>query len=138
MNHLLFAAAFIFVSGGCAQAHVQTQRETAMIQVKTDPDQTSTGIALDTEWKKKVFAYAQKNVVHPSWGIMHSERDYQITKKLAADSKITLDLDVLFAAAFLHDLGGIGQFQAEGVDHAVRSVQLVEPLLREWGFPMEK
>lgn len=99
---------------------------------------TQTGIPLDTEWKSKVFDFAKKNVTHPSWGIAHSERDYQVALTIAQQEGVALDLDVLFAAAFLHDLGGIGAFAKAGVDHAARSVELVEPVLREWGFPMEK
>ena len=99
---------------------------------------TATGIAIDSEWKKSLYAYAQKNVIHPAWGIAHSERDYQLAKSLATAEGFAIDPDVLFAAAFLHDLGGIGTFARNGVDHAVRSVELAEPLLRSWGFPMQK
>jgi uncharacterized protein len=101
-------------------------------------DKTPTGIPLDTEWKKQIYSFAQKNVVHPSWGIAHSERDYQVTKALAQKETFALDEDVLFAAAFLHDIGGLAGFEKEGVDHAVRSVEVVEPLLPKWGFPMTK
>ncbi len=100
--------------------------------------QTPTGIPLDTEWKKSIYEFAVKNVRHPSWGIAHSERDYQVTKILGAKEHIDIDQDVLFAAAFLHDLGGLGTFEKEGVDHAVRSAELIEPMLLNWGFPMEK
>jgi len=99
---------------------------------------TPTRIPLDSDWKAQEYNYALKNVVHPSWGIAHSERDYQVAKQLAEDEHISMDLDVLFAAAFLHDLGGIGSFAKPGVDHAVRSAELAEPLLRDWGFPMSK
>lgn len=101
-------------------------------------DTTPTGIPLDTEWKVQAYAFAVKNVVHPSWGISHSERNYQLTKKLALAEGVPLDLDVLFVASFFHDLGGLTGFEKEGVDHAVRSVELVEPLVKSWGFPMEK
>ena len=99
---------------------------------------TATGIPLDTEWKKKVFAYAQAEVQHCAWGLAHSERDYQGALVLADKEKLDLDRDVLFATAFLHDVGGIGSHQSPGVDHAVRSAQIAEPLLKEYGFPMEK
>ena len=101
-------------------------------------DLTPTGIPVDTPWKHDVFEFASKNVVHPSWGLAHSERDYQVTREIAQREAIPVDLDVLFAAAFLHDLGGIGSFARPGVDHAVRSAELAEPLLRSWGFPMDK
>ena len=99
---------------------------------------TSTGIVLDSSWKNAIYDFAQKNVRHPSWGIAHSERNYQVTKFLAEKEKVELDLDVLFAASFLHDLGGLKGYEVEGVDHAVRSALLAESLLSDAGFPMDK
>ena len=100
--------------------------------------QTATGISLDTKWKQLVYEYAKANVKHPSWGLAHSERNYQVSLDIASKEGIAIDLDVLFVSSFLHDLGGIAGHEAEGVDHAVRSVELIEPLLKEWKFPMEK
>lgn len=99
---------------------------------------TSTGILIDTSWKSAIYDFALKNVRHPSWGIAHSERDYQMTKILAAREKVDIDLDVLFAASFLHDLGGLKDYEVDGVDHAVRSAELSEKLLKDAGFPAEK
>lgn len=99
---------------------------------------TPTGILLDSAWKNAIYDFAQKNIRHPSWGLAHSERNYQVTKILAEKEKIDLDLDVLFAASFLHDLGGLRGYEVEGVDHAVRSALLAESLLGEAGFPMDK
>ena len=57
---------------------------------------------------------------------------------MARAEGLAVDADVLFAAAFLHDWGGIEPFASTGVDHAVRSVELAEPFLTGLGFPMEK
>ena len=65
---------------------------------------TPTGISLDKEWKVLLNQYAKKSVVHQSWGYSHSERNYQNTVLLANSENIIIDLDVLFAAAFLHEL----------------------------------
>jgi uncharacterized protein len=102
------------------------------------PTTTPTGVALDTPWKLAVYQFAQKNVVHPAWGIAHSERDYQVSKELARLSNIALDEDVLFVSAYLHDIGGIAPYDKTGVDHAQRSVEVIEPLLIQWGFNMAK
>lgn len=99
---------------------------------------TPTGIIIDTSWKNAVYDFALKNVQHPSWGINHSERNYQLTKILAEKEKVEIDTDILFAASFLHDLGGLKNFEILGVDHAVRSAELAEKLLKDAGFPMEK
>ncbi|AUN97544.1 HD domain-containing protein [Bacteriovorax stolpii] len=99
---------------------------------------TPTGILIDSSWKNAIYDFAKKNVRHPSWGLSHAERNYQVTKILAEKEKVELDLDVLFAASFLHDLGGLKGYEVEGVDHAVRSAELAQNLLNEAGFPMEK
>ncbi len=106
--------------------------------VFADQTQTPTGIPLDTPWKKEIYTFAVKNVKHPSWGVAHSERNYNLARELAKTDGIVLDGDVLFAASFLHDVGGIGSFAKQGVDHAVRSVEIAEPLLAQWGFPAAK
>lgn len=99
---------------------------------------TPAGIPLDTAWRRAVYDQANTHLQHPSWGVRHSERDYLLGMALAQTEGLTVDADVLFAAAFLHDWGGIEPFNVAGVDHAVRSVQLAEPFLTEAGFPMEK
>lgn len=97
---------------------------------------TSTGIPLDAKWKASVYDFAQKNISHPAWGLTHSERNYWLTLEIANRESIKVDKDALFAAAFLHDLGAIAGYEKQGVDHAVRSVELIKPLLESWGFPM--
>lgn len=99
---------------------------------------TPAGIPLDTAWRRAVYDQANTHLQHPSWGVRHSERNYVLGMALAQTEGLTVDADVLFAAAFLHDWGGIEPFNVAGVDHAVRSVQLAEPFLTEAGFPMEK
>jgi uncharacterized protein len=100
--------------------------------------QTVSGIALDAQWKRALYAFAREKLLHPAWGWSHSERDYQLATKIAAKEGLRIDPDILFAAAFTHDIGAIGDFQKEGVDHAVRSADLVEPLLSSFGFPSSK
>ena len=100
--------------------------------------ETPAGIPLDSAWRRAVYAHAHEHLQHPSWGVRHSERNYVLGMALARTEGLTVDADVLFAAAFLHDWGGIAPFAVAGTDHAVRSVQLAEPFLTEAGFPMEK
>lgn len=99
---------------------------------------TPAGIPLDTAWRRAVYEQANTHLQHPSWGVRHSERNYVLGMALAEADGLTVDADVLFAAAFLHDWGGIAPFAVAGVDHAARSVELAEPFLTEAGFPMEK
>ncbi len=106
--------------------------------VAAAPTATPAGIPLDSSWRRAVYEQANTHFLHPSWGVRHSERNYVLGMALADAEGLTVDPDVLFAAAFLHDWGGIGRFAVAGVDHAVRSVELAEPFLTEAGFPMDK
>lgn len=99
---------------------------------------TPAGIPMDSAWRRAVYEQAHGHFLHPSWGWRHSERDYLFGMAVAQAEGLTVDPDVMFAAAFLHDWGGIEPFAVTGVDHAVRSVELAEPFLTEAGFPMEK
>ena len=99
---------------------------------------TPTGITLDQKWRETLYRFSTDSLKHPAWGLSHSERDYQIAKALLEESNISYDEEVLFAASFLHDLGGMDAFTVEGVDHAVRSAQLAEEKLPAMGFPVEK
>jgi uncharacterized protein len=99
---------------------------------------TLTGIPLDAPWKVRLYGFARKKLLHPAWGWTHSERDYALAFKIAASERLRIDSDVLFAAAFTHDIGAVGDFQKEGVDHAVRSAELAKPLLLQAGFPAAK
>jgi len=101
-------------------------------------DKTPTGIPLDTEWKQKVYHFAQENLKHSAWGIPHSERNYQMSMTLAKNEGIQVDKDIIFATAFLHDIGAIDPYKKEEVEHSVRSVEIVESLLASYGFPMQK
>lgn len=126
---LAIASALMAVSG-----NAQAQSPAA----KSEATGTLTGITLDAPWKSTIYTFAREKLLHPAWGWTHSERDYLLASELAAKEGLAIDNDVLFAAAFTHDIGAIGDFQKEGVDHAVRSVEIAEPMLREAGFPIAK
>lgn len=102
------------------------------------PTATPAGVSLDSPWRRAVYEQANTHFQYPSWGVRHSERNYVLGMALAEADGLAVDADVLFAAAFLHDWGGIAPFAVAGTDHAVRSVELAEPFLTEAGFPMEK
>lgn len=74
---------------------------------------------LDTEWKQKVYDYVLINVKHSAWGIAHSERDYKISIEFAEQEGVKIDTDVLFASAFLHDIGTIDPFKKPDVEHSI-------------------
>lgn len=89
-------------------------------------------------WQEAALRQAQSSFNHPSWGYRHAERNYALAWRLAQAEGLHVDDDVLFAAALLHDWGGLEPYEVDGTPHQVRSVELAEPFLREAGFPMEK
>ncbi|HEX8239566.1 MAG TPA: HD domain-containing protein [Allosphingosinicella sp.] len=110
----------------------------APAQLPTQPNVTGGGIVLSSPWRAAVYAHAREKLLHPAWGWRHSERDFLLARQIAREEGLAVDEDVLFAAAFLHDSGAIPPFAKDGVDHAIRSAELAEPLLRKAGFPMAK
>jgi len=90
------------------------------------------------DWRARVRAFAEAHLQHTAWGPAHGRRDYETTLRLARAEGISVDDDALYAAAYLHDMGGIPPYAKAGVDHGDRSVQLVDSVLRDAGFPMEK
>lgn len=90
------------------------------------------------DWRANIRTFAETHLQHTAWGPAHAVRDYELTRRLAAAEGVTFDDDALYAAAYLHDMGGLPPYAKPGVDHGDRSAQLADSILREAGFPMEK
>jgi HD superfamily phosphodiesterase len=90
------------------------------------------------DWRVAVHRFAQANLKHPAWGLSHSIRDYELAKELAAADGVTLDDDVIYAAAYLHDVAAFAPFAKSGVDHQDEAAGIVESMLAGTGFPMAK
>jgi uncharacterized protein len=75
---------------------------------------------------------------HPAWGRSHSRRVLESSLQLAQAEKLFVDEDVLFAAAFLHDVGAIDPYRREGVDHAERSAGVAPVVLEQVDFDPER
>ena len=102
------------------------------------PKTTAAGIPLDAQWKITIYDLAKTKFIHPAWGWQHSERNYLIGMKLAKGDHLTVDADVLFAAAFLHDMAAFAPYEKKGVEHGDRAAQTSVAVLRSAGFPMSK
>jgi hypothetical protein len=89
-------------------------------------------------WRESVRAFAEQHFKHPAWGYSHSSRDYALARELAAKDGVKLDDDVLYAAAYLHDIAAFKPWDVDGKDHADVAADLVESLLQETGFPAAK
>ena len=90
------------------------------------------------DWRDNIRAFAEAHLQHSAWGPAHGRRDYATTLALARAEGIAVDTEALYAAAYLHDMGGLPPYAVPGVDHGDRSIQLVDSVLRDAGFPMEK
>lgn len=90
------------------------------------------------DWRENIRNFAEAHLQHTAWGPAHGRRDYAVTMALARAEGIVVDTDALYAAAYLHDMGGLPPYAIPGVDHGDRGIQVVDTVLREAGFPMAK
>jgi uncharacterized protein len=89
-------------------------------------------------WRAKVTAFAADNLKHPAWGLSHSQRDYALARSMAAADHIILDDDILFAAAYLHDMAAFAPWAQDNKDHADVAAEKVDTVLAGTDFPMAK
>lgn len=99
---------------------------------------TPLGIPLDAPWKQKIYDLAHSKFIHPAWGWQHSERNYLLGVELAKGDGLTIDRDVLFAAAFLHDMSAFMPCKDAKMEHGDCAAQQSGAILRSAGFPMQK
>jgi HD superfamily phosphodiesterase len=91
------------------------------------------------DWRAAVRQIAKEHFKNPAWGYSHSERDYALARSLAASDHIALDDDVLFTAAYLHDIAAFPPWAGdEHADHSDVGADAVEKILMGTGFPMSK
>jgi uncharacterized protein len=110
----------------------------AALLAVVQPAQTATGIPLDAAWKVTIYDLARSKFHHPAWGWQHSERNYRIALVLARGDGLRVDTDVLFAAAFLHDMAAFMPCVDTKLEHGECAAQQTGAILRAAGFPMEK
>ncbi|HEV3092414.1 MAG TPA: HD domain-containing protein [Candidatus Cybelea sp.] len=110
----------------------------AVLLAVTPIPQTATGIPLDAPWKVTIYDLARARFHHPAWGWQHSERNYRIALVLAQGDGLHVDTDVLFAAAFLHDMSAFMPCKDAKLEHGECAAQQSGAILSAAGFPMEK
>lgn len=101
-------------------------------------DASAPAIEHTGDWRAAVHRFAEVNLKHPAWGLSHCVRDYELAQELAAADQVTLDDDVLYAAAYLHDVAAFAPFRKADVDHQDEAARIVESMLAGTGFPMAK
>jgi HD superfamily phosphodiesterase len=91
-----------------------------------------------TDWRAGVRDLAATHFKNPAWGYSHCRRDYALAHELAAADQVALDDDVLFAAAYLHDLAAFKPWENEKLDHSDVAADIVDTILKGTGFPTAK
>jgi hypothetical protein len=90
------------------------------------------------DWHATIRDFASSHFKHPAWGYSHSVRDYALARELAAADQVSLDDDVLFAAAYLHDIAAFAPWEEPKVDHSDVGARVIDSVLKGTGFPIEK
>jgi HD domain len=94
--------------------------------------------AAAADWHITVQDFARQHFKNPAWGYSHCERDYALARQLAAADHAALDDDVLFAAAYLHDMAAFPPWENEKLDHSDVAADIVQTVLKGTGFPEMK
>jgi|SRR6185312_13701869 len=102
------------------------------------PTATPAGVPLDAPWKVKLYELTHAKFLHPAWGWQHSERDYLLAVRLAQGDGLQIDKDVLFAAAFLHDMSAFMPCKGPKMEHGECAARQARAMLGGTGFPMQK
>lgn len=73
---------------------------------------------------------------HPAWGINHCLRVFNLAKELS--QHLTLDHEVLYVAALLHDIGKYPCYALTNIDHPLRSKGIATNVLQRMSFDQKK
>ena len=91
-----------------------------------------------SSWRDKVTAFAAENFKNPAWGFSHCQRDYRLAREMAAADHVTLDDDVLFAAAYLHDMAAFDPWAEKKKEHGDVAAEKIDLVLADTDFPKAK
>ena len=87
-------------------------------------------------WRAHVTAFTDKLYGHID--DTHNQRNYFWAKKLAAIDHVTLDDDVIFAAAMLHDVGSMDGWMVKDQEHGDTAAAKLDKMLAGTDFPKDK
>ena len=88
-------------------------------------------------WRDYILVFAEK-FEHPAWGFNHCNRVYKTAMDIAKVEGLVVDEEIIYAAAYIHDMGAFEPYKIADVDHAERSAQLTEETLNNLKFPEDK
>jgi HD superfamily phosphodiesterase len=93
-------------------------------------------VAAQEAWRGHVTSFTAKLFGHVDDA--HNQRDYFWARKLAAIDNVTLDDDVMFAAAYLHDVGSMEGWRVKDQEHGDTAAAELDKMLAGTDFPREK
>src|SRR6185312_15595486 len=93
--------------------------------------------AAQEAWRGHVVSFTAK-LFDSGGGFSHLQRDYSWAKKLAAADHVVLDDDVIFAAAYLHDVGSMDGWSEPNQEHGDVAAAKLDRMLAGTDFPKEK
>ncbi|MEM0094086.1 MAG: HD domain-containing protein [Thermofilum sp.] len=93
---------------------------------------------LGEDFFEKVREAAEPYYRHSHHDKSHVERVYKLSLRIARELREPIDLDVLRAAALLHDVARALEDGGAVRDHAEEGAAIARKLLGELGFPQEK
>jgi uncharacterized protein len=104
------------------------------------PTNSPPSAVVDTNsaWRVAVYDFCRDRLQHTAWGLAHAERNFLLAQQLAKGEGLVLDQDIIFAAAFLHDVAAFEQFGKVNVDHTEQGAEVAAQFLADAGFPKEK
>ncbi|MFT4813721.1 MAG: hypothetical protein ACI9WR_001025 [Paracoccaceae bacterium] len=76
-------------------------------------------------------------MAHTPQGVEHYERNYLLGLELAKVDSLQID-DVLFAAAFVHDMGVFEPYVVADAEHSQTATENIESVLNTTNFPIRK
>ena len=95
-------------------------------------------VETNSAWKIAVYDFARTRLQHTAWGLAHAERNFLLAQKIARAEQLEVDPEILFAAAFLHDVAAFEEFGKVNVDHTEQGAAVAAEFLRKTGFVAEK
>jgi uncharacterized protein len=85
---------------------------------------------------EEIEAHIARVGTHPVYGYAHCLRVFALAEELAASEGVSYDVEILRAAALLHDVGLYKAYALrEPPDHAKRSAVVASRILQDWDFP---
>jgi uncharacterized protein len=84
------------------------------------------------DYCKELIQIVEKSGAHPAWGVKHCLRVYHLAKELS--NHLTLDNEILYTAALLHDTGKYPIYALKNIDHALRSKGIAANIMQQLMF----